>query len=155
MVVLLIYCRACQMSLALESCNEKTNIYTSYLGVKTHESLEQHDFKRCANLKCHVARLVPMFDWRDGLNVYWEALSVECSIVAWIYIWIYKQTYRCVCVLVCLHVCMFVQYCLFVGSGMPWHSDIFIFGVCVCLCDCVWIPDGNPIWLWPLFLTCI
>ena len=55
----MVYCWAYHISLAFESCKEKTVFgNVSYLGGKTHGSLEQHHVKRCVFfLKCHVCEI--------------------------------------------------------------------------------------------------
>ena len=59
-----VYCWAYHVSLAFESCKEKTVFgNVSYLAGKTHGSLEQHHVKRCVFFEVSCLRnWFPCFD---------------------------------------------------------------------------------------------
>lgn len=131
-----VYCWAYHISLAFESCKEKTVFgNVSYLGGKTHGSLEQHHVKRCVFFwSVMFAKLVPMFWltwWFECIFGSFEFWVFHCVITLNLCI---IQAYTCVCVRarVCELVCLYV--CMSVGSLLPWHSDLFL---CVCACACV------------------
>jgi hypothetical protein len=125
-----VYCWAYHISLAFESCKEKTVFgNVSYLGGKTHGSLEQHHVKRCFFWSVMFAKLVPMFWltwWFECIFGSFEFWVFHCVITLNLCI---IQAYTCVCV--CVRVCASLFACMFVCLLVLCCPDIL---TCFCVC---------------------